>query len=88
MYLWVPRGRAVLDRRGFSVHNGQQPFATVCSEGLFAVSSTITVPVWEASKRVAFGGFTSPGISFPVWLAQGFRRVVHRKNVKVADSIR
>ena len=71
----------MLDRRGFSVHNGQQPFATVRSEGLFAVSSTIAVPVWEASKRVGFGGFTSPEILFPVWLAQGFRCVVQRKDV-------
>ena len=37
-----------------------QPFATVRSEGPFAV------PVWEASKRIIFGGFTSRGNSFPV----------------------
>ena len=50
----------MLDQRGSSVHNSPQPFATVRSEGPFAV------PVWEASKRIIFGGFTSRGNSFPV----------------------
>jgi len=55
----------VLDQRGSSVHNSPQPFATVRSEGPFAV------PVREASKRIIFGGFKSREVSFLEILVAG-----------------
>lgn len=48
----------MFDQRGSFVRNSPQLFATIRSEGPFAV------PVREASKRIIFGDFKSREVSF------------------------